>query len=1012
MAPLLTAELLLDPARPVDAAWARFDAGWYLARYPAARSYCGDDAAAALQYYLRAGAALGHSPSPLFDEAYYLASNPDVHELVRAGKYQSGFDHFCQHGHRALCPHWLFDDRLYGRLYEDMSLENLDHHRCYGRYDHYLKSGQFEHRTAQYLFDAAFYRLRAVEAGVAEAEVDAAGPYTHFLYRLQSGLAELRPSIYFEPGWYVENSPGVAADIARGLFRSAIEHYLCNDAPQLRDPVPQFSEAYYRSSYADVGQALENGYFRNGYQHFVQFGAFELRRPRAEIDLLYYRDSNARVRDDLNTGAVRDAFAHLRLIGLRENFAYAAPDAQPAVSEAMARQMFQLKARNNLAIFARRRLDFGGGGAPEVCVIMVLFNRFELTMLALASLRDNFAGGIELILVDNASSDDTARIERYVTGAAVLRLAENTGFPRAANLALAKASAPAVLYLNNDVELGHGAVRAALARLHGAANVGAVGAKVVRSHGNLQEAGSIIWRDGTTTGYLRDAQALAPAANFVRDVDYCSAVFLLCRADILKTLGGFDENFSPAYYEDADLCIRMAAEKYRIVYDPAVSVQHLEFGSAANSEASMVLMRRGHKIFQRKHAAYLKTKFEKLPRNLTLARGVAGARRVLFVEDTVPLRRLGSGFVRSNDVARAIDAAGFEVTVFPVNGAPHDIMSSFGDLPERVEVMHDRNINLLPEFLAERAGFYDLVWVSRTHNLRRVLPIFEAAGISAQALPFVLDTEAVVTLREAARQAAGEFGFLEHLREEFAGAEICRQILAVNRAEVELLRGLGLPAVCLLGTMREPSPTPNDFSGRSGLLFVAGMHQPDSPNLDALAWYVDAILPALAAEMGEPPVLHVVGYTGPEVSLARFAGLDGVKLHGAVDDLRPFYDACRVFIAPTRFAAGTPYKIYEAAAHGLPCVVTDLLAAQLGWQPGGDLTTAPVGDARRFAAQIAVLYRTETLWKKLRERALKRLLRDHAPADFEQAVRAVLQGALAAPGAGGSPLGRHRRAAG
>jgi hypothetical protein len=55
-----------------------------------------------LDYYLRIGVRLGYSPSPVFDELYYLAANPDIAELVRQGAYASGFDHFCQHGHRGV----------------------------------------------------------------------------------------------------------------------------------------------------------------------------------------------------------------------------------------------------------------------------------------------------------------------------------------------------------------------------------------------------------------------------------------------------------------------------------------------------------------------------------------------------------------------------------------------------------------------------------------------------------------------------------------------------------------------------------------------------------------------------------------------------------------------------------------------------------------------------------------------------------------------------------------------
>ncbi|OYV24608.1 MAG: glycosyl transferase family 2, partial [Rhodospirillales bacterium 20-58-10] len=212
-------------ARP---AWALFDAGWYFARYPSARERCADNVDAGLDDYLNIGAKLGCSPNPLFDEAFYRSQNPDIAELIRAGHYQSGFDHFCQHGHRASSPHWLFDDRLYARLYEDMSIDNLEQHGFMGRYDHYLKSGQFEGRQAHFIFDGFHYKQKAIDAGVDGIELDTLGAYKHFLYRLYSDVTEQPPSIYFDPQWYIETSVGVRGEIAKGLFQSAIEHYLCN----------------------------------------------------------------------------------------------------------------------------------------------------------------------------------------------------------------------------------------------------------------------------------------------------------------------------------------------------------------------------------------------------------------------------------------------------------------------------------------------------------------------------------------------------------------------------------------------------------------------------------------------------------------------------------------------------------------------------------------------------------------------------------------------------------------
>jgi GT2 family glycosyltransferase len=130
------------------------------------------------------------------------------------------------------------------------------------------------------------------------------------------------------------------------------------------------------------------------------------------------------------------------------------------------------------------------------------------------------------------------------------------------------ATADAVLYLNNDLELAPGAIAAGLHRLKSDTQIGAVGGMIVRTHGVLQEAGGIVWRDGSTQGYMRDASPLAPEANFVREVDFCSGAFLMARRALLVELKGFDEAFVPASYEDVDLCLRMAAAGYRVVYDP------------------------------------------------------------------------------------------------------------------------------------------------------------------------------------------------------------------------------------------------------------------------------------------------------------------------------------------------------------------------------------------------------------------------------------------------------------
>jgi O-antigen biosynthesis protein len=371
----------------------------------------------------------------------------------------------------------------------------------------------------------------------------------------------------------------------------------------------------------------------------------------------------------------------------------------------------------------------------------------------------------------------------------------------------------------------------------------------------------------------------------------------------------------------------------------------------------------------------------------------AGGRRVLFIEDTLPLRSLGSGFVRANDLVRTMAAMGYAVTVFPVAPGHFELASVYADMPETVEIMHDRGLDRLREFLRHRVGYYDAIWISRTHNLDRMLPILGHALPANDPHPSILlDTEAIAALRRATHAAlAGEaFNLETALRQEFANAGRCQTIVAVNETEAQVLRDLGFTNVAVIGHVRELRPTPRPFERRTGMLFIGAMHRPDCPNYDSLCWFADAVLPLIERELRWETRLTVVGYTAPGVSLDRFREHPRVTLRGTLADTAPLYDSHRLFVAPTRIAAGTPYKVHEAASFGLPVVATDLLGRQLDWLDGCELLTAPAADPAAFAQQIVRLYRDPAQWRTLRETALERLRRENDAAGYAAAIESVL----------------------
>jgi glycosyltransferase involved in cell wall biosynthesis len=371
---------------------------------------------------------------------------------------------------------------------------------------------------------------------------------------------------------------------------------------------------------------------------------------------------------------------------------------------------------------------------------------------------------------------------------------------------------------------------------------------------------------------------------------------------------------------------------------------------------------------------------------------VRNARRLLFIEDTVPMRMMGAGNARSNDLIRMMAQLGWQVTVHPVEQKELDPAAVYGDFPDTIEVMYDRSLGDLEEFLRARAGYYETIWIARTHNLDRAMPMLQRYVNASDPPPrCILDTEAIVALREAEHSRLADppvpFDVDAALKREFANGHFCQRLIAVNEHEAATLRMLGFDSVSVIGHMREVALTPRQWKDRSGLLFVGAIHATDSPNYDSLVWLIETVLPIVQEALGWQTHLTVAGYAGRDVSLERFGDHPRVTLLGAVADTRRLYDAHRVFVAPTRYAAGVPYKVHEAASFGVPVVASELLRRQLGWENGQELLAADVTAPEAFAGHIISLYQSEALWSKIRVAAAERVRQENDPTRYRNLVR-------------------------
>jgi len=638
-----------------------------------------------------------------------------------------------------------------------------------------------------------------------------------------------------------------------------------------------------------------------------------------------------------------------------------------ALVVARGRAQFEEDARSSLADFLgdpAAQLRFPVTFEPIVSIVVLTFNRAAYTHRCLESILRNSDVPYELIIVDNASQDDTHRLLERLENVTILRNHVNAGFGGGCNQAANIARGKHLLLLNNDAALTAGGLRALVETVTRVSDCGAVGCKIVTLDGRLKEAGSIVWDDGTTQGYGRRGNPASPEFSYLREVDYCSGACLLVRADVWRQTGGFDPRYHPAYFEDADLCMSIRRLGLRVLYQPAAVVLHQEYTSSSPNEAR-TLMTRNRTLFAEKWAHELAAQPVAAARNVLRARDRAPHPALLVIDDRVGSPDYGSGMERTWAALSMLAQMPYRVTYIGLwDPTPREPWLT--ELQQMGIEVITGSIKL-KTFAAQRRGYYRALIVSHPHNmdagiLRRHFP----------AAPLIYDAEAPYFVREELRAAAlgRQLNPVASRKQRALETTLLRAadlVIAVSEPERDMILSL-VPAlagrVFVWGYPAAIRPTPSPFDARSGLLFVGSFPFADSPNEHAVRWFLDDVFPAVARQLA--CTFRIVG-PAPEGLQRR--GSASVEFAGFAPDLAPEYNRHRIFVVPNQFSAGISLKLIEAMSHGVPAVVSELTARQLGLVDGDAVLIGRTPE--EFAHKIASLYGDPALWRRVRDGALR-----------------------------------------
>jgi O-antigen biosynthesis protein len=456
--------------------------------------------------------------------------------------------------------------------------------------------------------------------------------------------------------------------------------------------------------------------------------------------------------------------------------------------------------------------------------------------------------------------------------------------------------------------------------------------------------------------------------------------------------------YRPAYYEDADYCVRLWKAGKRVVYEPAAVVLHFEFASSPSADRATAMQAEWRGIFAERHCEWLAGQQRPGAARILRARDRrSSGLRILVFDDRVPRASMGFGFPRAVDLLRTLADLGHFVTLYPTAAVGEPWYTTGGDIPREVEVESLRGPAGIRSFMEERRGYYDCVVVSRSHNMEMLRAKLGPPDSWSPRLRVVYDAEALTAVREFGRHSIRGATQQPEELERMIAAEIehargVDAVLAVSEGDRRQFLAAGLGPVHVVSLSVQAAPTPRAFADRHDILFVGSFHEL-SPNADAVCWFATAVLPIVRASLELDVRFVIVGQNAPSEVLALDP--NRVDLCPSVDDLRPFYDRARIFVAPTRFAAGIPFKVAHAAAHGVPLVCTSLLATQLGWQAGRDVLAADTPED--FAAACTSLYTSPSLWAQVRAAALERVAAEYDPAQFKAAVGGALTTVLSRP---------------
>lgn len=600
---------------------------------------------------------------------------------------------------------------------------------------------------------------------------------------------------------------------------------------------------------------------------------------------------------------------------------------------------------------------------PLVSIIIPCYGKVEYTLRCLSSLVAALPdASLEIIVAEDASGDPESAKLRKVRGITYIERDKNMGFLRSCNDAAQHARGTYIFLLNNDTYVLRGAIDALVRLLRARPDAGMVGARLLYPDGIQQEAGGIVWQDGSAWNYGRRDMAFKPEYCYVREADYISGAAIMLSRELWNKLGGFDEYYLPAYCEDSDLAFRIRSKGLKVLYQPEACVVHYEgvsHGTDTNTgikayqvENSRKLQERWKSVFEQEHfpsgTKIMRARDKALHRKITLVVDHyvpepdrdAGARTIVsFIEALLDMGRIVKFWPDDHNATplytEALQQRGVEVLYgITASSFANWIKANGADIDEVLlsrPTVAPAYIPLLRQYTQAPIVFYG-------HDLH-----FSRMKLEAEITKDLSKFASSVLIKDTEISVWKGVDYSLYPSEE--------EVISIHKIDPTISAG-SISPYALTVSAGHKSPPSNEV----GILFVAGFAH--TPNVDAALWFYRDVLPLIRAQ--KPGVKVTLVGSNPTDAVRALAS-DTITVTGFVSDteLADYYAKARVAIAPLRFGAGVKLKVVESMHAGVPIVTTPVGAQGLKALNGALEVCC---DEKSFAASVLRFLDDDAAW--------------------------------------------------